>query len=393
MRRLGPLALLLSIALLSSLLVAPAFAQDDSPPQATAAPLTLFTRYPALEAAIGETVSIPLTLQTGTVLQIVRLSVQDLPEGWTASFKGGGRAVEAAYVLPDNDASVDLRVEVPKDAVADTYRFTVVADGEDGDARLPIELTIEEKLPPSLAFTVDLPTIRGAPTATFRYDVTLKNEGDQDLSVNLLADAPAGFQVAFKLSGQDVTSLPIAANETKRLSVEVKAFNEIAAGPYSIDILAQGGEAEASTTLTADVTGQPDLSVTTSDGRLSGQAHAGQVTPLKVVIQNNGSAAARDIQLSASQPNNWSVEFTPAIIAQLQAGEQVEVTANLKPAEQSVAGDYMVTVRARPSEGASKSADFRITVRTSTMWGVVGVALIAVAVAVVGLAVARFGRR
>jgi uncharacterized membrane protein len=53
----------------------------------------------------------------------------------------------------------------------------------------------------------------------------------------------------------------------------------------------------------------------------------------------------------------------------------------------------MVTVSARPEDGNSESADFRITVLTSTLWGVAGVALIAVAVVVVGLAVARFGRR
>jgi uncharacterized membrane protein len=32
-------------------------------------------------------------------------------------------------------------------------------------------------------------------------------------------------------------------------------------------------------------------------------------------------------------------------------------------------------------------------VRTSTMWGIVGVGIIAVAVVIVGLAVMRFGRR
>ena len=52
-----------------------------------------------------------------------------------------------------------------------------------------------------------------------------------------------------------------------------------------------------------------------------------------------------------------------------------------------------MTIRAKPAEGGSESADFRITVRTSTLWGVVGIALIAVAVAVVAAAVFRFGRR
>ena len=40
----------------------------------------------------------------------------------------------------------------------------------------------------------------------------------------------------------------------------------------------------------------------------------------------------------------------------------------------------MVTVRAQPAGGTQESVDYRITVVTSTLWGVAGVALIAVAV-------------
>jgi uncharacterized membrane protein len=53
----------------------------------------------------------------------------------------------------------------------------------------------------------------------------------------------------------------------------------------------------------------------------------------------------------------------------------------------------MVTVTAKPTDGASKSTDFRITVLTSTLWGVAGIGIIAVSLGVVALAVVRFGRR
>jgi uncharacterized membrane protein len=258
---------------------------------------------------------------------------------------------------------------------------------------LPVELTVAEKLPPSMDLSVELPTLKGGPDATFRYNATLKNEGDQDMTVNLVADTPLGFQVDFKLSGQDVTSIPLAANESKKLSVEAKAFPDTPAGTYPINILAQGNDTQATLDLTAEVTGQPELTVTAPDGRLSGQAYVGNVTSLKLVVQNNGSAPARNIELSASSPNGWQVDFEPKQLADVEAGKQVEVTANLHPADQAIAGDYVVTVRAKPEEGPTKSADFRITVLTSTMWGIVGVGLIAVAVVVVGLAVMRFGRR
>jgi uncharacterized membrane protein len=296
-------------------------------------------------------------------------------------------------VQPEAETKVDLRVEPPQDVKPGEYSFSVIARGEDKVSELPIELIVKEKLPPSLEFDVDLPTLRGTPSTTFRYTAKLKNAGDEDLTVNLLTETPKGFQVNFKLSGQDVTSIPLAADETKTVNVEVEPFPDIPAGAYEFNVLAEGGEVQAATTLVAEVTGQPELTVTAPDGRLSGQAYAGDMTPLKLVVQNTGTAPARDIELSASQPSGWQVEFEPKRIAEVGSGQQIEVTANIQPAEQAVAGDYVVTLRATPNDGPAESAEFRVTVLTSTLWGMVGIGLIAVAVAVVGLAVARFGRR
>jgi len=380
-------ALLLLLSPFTSVL-----AQEGDQPQNNKS-LTIFTQYPVQEAAIGESVTFNLTLQGGASAQVVRLDFQNLPEGWTATFRGGGKVVRAAYVNPDNTTSVDLRIELPKDVKADTYRFTVIARGEREKAELPIELIIKEKLPPSLEFEIELPTLRGTTDTTFRYSTTLRNRGDEDLSVNLLAEAPENFQVLFKLTGQEVTNIPIPANGSKRLDVEAKALVEIPAGTYPIKVIAQGGEAKAELALVAEVVGKSDLSLTTPDGRLSGDAHAGEETSLKLILRNNGTAPARKVELSASQPSGWSVEFDPKEVAEVPADQQVEVTVKLRPPEKAIAGDYMVTLRARPEGGSYESAEFRITVRTSTLWGVVGVGLIAVAVLVVGLAVMRFGRR
>ncbi len=384
-------ALLLSVANVS--VPTPVLAQEGGQPQDDVPGLTIFTRYPVQEIAIGENVTFDLKLRSGTSPQVVYLDTQNLPEGWTATFKGGGKVVRAAYVEPGDDTSLSLRVELPAEVQPDTYRFSVVARGEDENAELPIELIIKEKLPPSLEFEVDLPTLRGTPDTNFRFNVTLKNKGDEELSVNLMADAPSEFLVIFKSGGQEVTSIPVGANESKRLTVEAKPFVEVPADTYQFDVTAQGGDVRAETTLFAEVVGKPELSLAAPDGRLSGQAYAGEETSLKLVLRNDGSAPVRNIEMSASQPAGWEVKFEPEEIVEIAAGQQVEVTALLRPTKQAIAGDYMVTFRARPEGAASEAAEFRITVRTSTLWGIVGVALIAVAVVVVGLAVMRFGRR
>ena len=392
MRRVWISILLLTVALLVMNTPVPVLAQA-SQPISNSPGLTLFTSYPSQVIGVNENVSIRLTLRTADAPQVVRLEMQQVPEGWTATFRGGGKIVKEAYVEPGNDTSVTLKLKPPADVAAGTYHCTVVAQGKNAKAELPLELTIQEKLPPSLTLSTELPTLTGKPSTTFRYNVTLKNEGDENLSVNLLADAPAGFQVTFKLTGQEVTSLPLEANQSKRLSIEVRPPINVSAGSYPISVRAQGEQAEATLALTAKVTGEVNLTVTAPEGRLSGRAYAGRETPLKITVQNTGSAPARGIKLSSTEPSGWTIQFEPKEIDEIPAGKQVDVTAKIKPAEKAVAGDYMVTVRARPQDGTTKSADFRITVLTSTLWGLVGIALIAVAVIVVALAVLRFGRR
>jgi uncharacterized membrane protein len=388
------IALVTAIVMLGGILLSPALAQDPQEQVDTAPGMAIFTNYPAQSAELGEIVTFPLTLRVaGLPPQVVRLEMSKVPKGWTATFRGGGRIIQAAFVEPGQDATTDLRLEPPKDVSAGTFDFVVVARGEGVEAELPIQLSLNEQLPPSLSLDVELPTLKGTPTTTFRYQATLRNDGDQDLTVNLGADTPEGFLVTIRSSGQEVTSLPLKANESKRLDVEVNLPAQISAGQYPISLRAQGGETQATLELSAEVTGQPELVVTAPEGRLSGQAYAGRETPLKVFVQNTGSAAARNVELSGSAPSGWTIEFEPKQLPEIPAGQQVEVTANLRPSEKALAGDYMATIRAQAEGGTSESADFRITVLTSTLWGIVGVALIAVAVGVVGLAVLRFGRR
>ena len=49
---------------------------------------------------------------------VVDLSAENVPQGWTVSFRGANRIVSSTYVDGVNDATVDLRVETPADAQA-----------------------------------------------------------------------------------------------------------------------------------------------------------------------------------------------------------------------------------------------------------------------------------
>ena len=357
--------------------------------------LSISTPYPAQTVRAGERVTVTLTVKNfGLPPQPVALRVVEVARGWKAAILGGGRPVSAVYVEPDQDATVSLQLDPPAGIGTGTFRFLIVAQGPTAAARLPLTLTIGQVLPSRLSLTAELPVLRGPSTSSFKYRLTLKNESDRDLLVNLDAQTQKAFQVTFTpaFASQQVTSLPVKAGESKDIDVEVSLPREIAAGRYDLAVLAAAGEARAQIKLGLEVTGRTDLSLTTPDGRLSGRAYANRATPFKFVVKNQGGAAARDVELSASEPAGWEVKFEPQRIDGVLPNQQREVTAQIKPGAKAVTGDYVVTLRASAGE-ASSSADFRVTVYTSTLWGLTGILLVAVALGVVSLAVSRYGRR
>ena len=355
--------------------------------------LSLATPFPSQTVRVGEPVTLVLTVKNFKLPpQVVTLRVTVVPRGWEASLLGAGRGVEAVYVAPDQETTVTLRLQPPAKARAGTYQFRVVAQGQGASAELPITLKLGHVLPRRLSLEPELPVLRGTPTTTFRYRLTLKNESDQDLLVNLDAAAPRGFQVSFSLIGQQVSSIPLKAGESRDVDAEVSPPSRPEAGTYPITVRAIGGDARAEVKLTLEIVGRPELSLRTPEERLSARAYAGRRQPIKLIIKNTGSAPARGVTLSASEPSGWEVGFDPERIEEIAANGVIEVTAAVTPSAKALTGDYMLTISANASD-VSTSADFRITVATSTLWGLVGLLLVAAALGVLTLAVNRYGRR
>src|SRR5436305_4684068 len=135
------------------------------------------------------------------------------------------------------------------------------------------------------------------------------------------------------------------------------------------------------------IVGQPRLTLSGEGGRLSGEAYAGQDSQLTVVLRNDGSEAARDVELSATTPEGWKSNFDPKTVPQIPAGGTQQVKVTLTPSERAIAGDYQTTIRASASGRLSESPNFRIAVLTTTLWGAVGIGIIAIALLVAVFAV------
>jgi len=374
------------------LLASPAWAADAG----DAKGLWLLTDYPAITARAGESTTVKLQLQNaGLAPEAVTLSVTDVPPGWKAVLLGDGSPVGAAMAAINQSVSLQLRLDIPDGTPAGDHKLTIHAQGADLTADLPLEVTVGEVQPAKLTIKASLPSLRGTTHSSFEYTFTVKNEGNKDLLVRLAAEAPQGFETSFteEYGSQEISSIPIEAGQSKDLKLKVQPPSQAPAADYPVAVEASAAGVAANTSITVEITGQPKLSLTGADeGRISVQAEAGKPTQVSLSLGNDGSAPAQGIDISASPPSDWTVSFDQNKIDQIGPGEKKTVQATMTPSAKALAGDYMVTFTASDNAD-SASTDYRVTVATSTLWGIVGIGIIAIALLVGVGAVARFGRR
>jgi uncharacterized membrane protein len=381
------------LALILGLATTNAIAQQ-TPEQAQVKGLFLLTDYPALTVQAGGTSSVALRLHNyGLPPERLALSVDGVPQGWSATILGGGQPVAAAMPATGKDVALQLRLDVPANAQTGAT-VTVNAKGTNQNISLPIAVALGKDLPAKLTLEPKLPALRGSPTSNFEYQLTVKNDSGRNLLVSLGAKAPQNFSTRFTeaYGSQELSSLPIEAGQSKEIKLAVRAPAQTGAGkiPVGVTVSAEGVSADAQVVM--EIVGQPQLRLTGRDGVVSARAEAGNQTSIPIVISNEGSAPAEGIELTGTAPSGWKVEFDPKQVERIAPGQRAEAQLLLTPSAKALAGDYMTSLRAS-SRGESASSDIRVAVATSTYWGMAGAGIIGIALLVMVGAIARFGRR
>lgn len=360
---------------------------------AVAAPLVT-TDYPSVSTVAGEQLDVPLEI-SGSPGERVSLDVEGLPDGWSATLTGGGYTIGAVTVPPGGQepASATLELQVPADAAEGTHQLQIEASSSAGADELPVEVTISQTASSAVSLETEFTTLTGAPDDTFTWTATLHNDVPEEVTYQLDAQGPDGWDVAATPTSESrANTVTVGGGETAEIDVEATPPSGVSAGTYPITLEAVGGDRSAQIELTADVTGEPQLSLSTASERLNASGSAGEATPVQLVVTNEGAAPAQSVQLSASPPSDWSVEFEPSAIDQIPAGESAQVTARIIPADDAIVGDYVTTLTAE-ADGQQASTDVRFTVETSGLWGLVSVVVIILVVGGLVEVFRRYGRR
>ncbi|MFQ5997381.1 MAG: NEW3 domain-containing protein, partial [Dehalococcoidales bacterium] len=145
--------------------------------------------------------------------------------------------------------------------------------------------------------------------------------------------------------------------------------------------------------LTAVITARYELLLAPAGERYDTKATAGRDNYFSLKLGNLGTAPIDKINFSSEKPEGWTIEFKPDKVDSLEALATRTLDINIKPPPETIAGDYMVNLRASGVQDTSEKLAIRVTVETPTVWGWVGVAIIAVVVIGLVFIFMRFSRR
>jgi uncharacterized membrane protein len=256
-----------------------------------------------------------------------------------------------------------------------------------------------------LELSCQYPVLSSNAGLNYAYTISINYSGSKESKVfNLRAVVPDGFAYVITPGygeGQEIAAIRLDGSrgypETLKLTVRPYAWKAPAPGEYPVVFEAASGDIKAAIELKAIVTANYDVKMTTPDGRLNTEATAGQESSFTVVVANTGSADMEKVEISCpakDRPNGWTVTCKPEKLDLLKVQDTKEVQVTVKPAEKTIAGDYIITVQAEPeAKNAFASLQIRTTVLTPTIWGWVGVGIVILVVVALAIIFIRFGRR
>jgi len=352
---------------------------------------------------VGQETNIRVDLENTGDEAVTKIALKsEIPDGWTIKFDTPRIATLAAF----GSERIYATVSAPENANTGDYFVKLWAEGEQASTgKIEIRVTVKT-LPREQTIEVRAvhPTVEAIAGNDFVFEVEFKYAGDilgESRSFDLKPTAPQGWEVYMTpqfekdkhISAIDLKPGGFAYGDKTRLVATAPFWPLPQPGEYKITLDAVSGDMKGSLEVKAVITAIYNLILAPAGERYDTKAKAGRDNYFAINVHNLGTAPIDNINFSSDKPEGWSIEFVPEKVDSLEAFDSKTVDLNITPPPEAIAGDYMVSVRASGAQTTSEKIDIRVTVATPTVWGWVGVVIIALVV--VGLVVIflRFSRR
>ncbi len=336
----------------------------------------------------------------------VSLSIEGVPAGWDVNFNSRYPSFPIRSVMvqggdqnSNKSTTLEFKAKIPENTKPGTYPIKVTAKDTKGTSQyvetINYRVTSKKVETGGIKLSSQYPVLSSGSGQTLKFTIDLKNETNKPLPTSLVAKAPQGWAVRFKpqFGDQQISSIQIKENGSETLSVEIDTPATADAKEYPVTISARAGAFEASTNVNVSLKGTQDLKMGSLAGTLNTSVTAGTKSSIDFVVGNAGTAPIRNLGFVTKKPSDkWTVEFKPDKIDALGPGEVKQIKMEILAPERTIAGDYLMTLTANSAE-VNKSAEFRVTVSTPTIWGWIGFGLVGLVVLGLAMVFFRLGRR
>jgi len=360
----------------------------------------IYSEFSGIFVAPGESIRLEMTVENkGRTDENIQLKISEAPKGWKASLKAPNYMVNAVPVPATKSKTLTFVADPDKTVKPGTYQFKIDAQTHDGKftSSQTITANVRERssVTDDIAITTSYPVLQGQTDARFEFSLEVNNKAESDRNFNISAQVPLKWEVSFKpaYEQKQISSFRVKGGQSQTVAVEVNPAKDATSGSYPVLVQVSSGEKKADVKLTVVLTGIYKLDAGTPSGLLSVDAFTGKPSIVSVFVKNTGSAVNRNISFSSFKPENWKVEFKPEKIETLEPNAMKQVEVTITPAAQALVGDYSVGVSVDGEKGSSKTVEFRVSVKTSSAWGWIGIIIIIAVIAAMAGLFLWLGRR
>ena len=268
----------------------------------------------------------------------------------------------------------------------------------------PEPVLISEEAPPKILEKIDLnplyPRIEAIAGSDFVFEVEFMYIGEGPREFKLRTTKPEGWEVYMTPpyeKDKKVSAIMLkpgfSFGDKLRVVVTAPFWPLPEPGEYAITVEAVAGELLATTELAAMITARYSLITVPSLERYNTAATAGEESIFSIAVQNLSTAAIENVTFSSTKPEGWSIEFSPDKIETIEAIDEQTVEISINPPPETIAGDYMISLRASGKQASATEMAVRVTVESPTIWGWVGIVIILIVIAGLVVIFMRFSRR
>ena len=354
----------------------------------------LHSTYLSISEEQGKTIELPLTVSnSGEVDKTVSLEAE-APNGWTATFKTStNMVVRSLYLKPGDSVSMKIVLKPADGSQIGDYEVLVKALDQSGvlDSMVLGVSLLEAASELEVISTFTDVTVTAGSSITF--PIAVWNTGEKDtLCLLTVPVAPENWKTVFISDDIEVSSLLIAAGESTTVKLKVTPPNSVETGSYVlVASVASDDGAETTLPFNINVAGSYQLGLELST--LYRTVTIGQSLSFTAKVTNEGQSPVTTVYLEAELPSDWEATITPAQVKSLAPRGSTTFTVEVTTPADTVAGDYLLTVKSYSDQLESEEIDLRVTTQASNTWGYIGFGLVAVAIVGVYFGFKRFKRR